>query len=712
LNFRDVLNLLGRYPGEIPLGAECAGVVVSVGGSVEDFVIGDRVLAIAADCFANTVITPAVSAVKMPDDWSFVDGASVSVAYLTASVALESLARVRAGQKVLIHAAAGGVGLAAVSLCQSLGAEVFATASFAKHAYLNGLGISEVANSRSPGFGASILAATGGTGVDVVLNLLDESFVDENLNVLAPAGSYIDITKPNGDIAKKIAATRADVQYHCFDLADVIRSSPFELRAQLRSLVDRIHSKSLRKLCVTCFPFDSYGKAFRELQRAGGIGKIVVTQSAQPACVSSMRKATVQGDRAYVIVGGFGDLGLLTAQSLLRHGAGLVVLVGRREIDNDLRQQIESICSDPERLMSLRADASDRGELASVLDQVRQRMPIGGIIHSSGVLADAMVQDQTPQTIDEVFDSKARVALHLHQLTLNDQPHLFVMYSSLASALGAPGQSNHSAANSLLDSLADYRLAKGLPVTCIQWGPWSEIGEAARRGATLRGDLRGVGAITTDAGRAMIDRFLTLSGVRFAASPLNVSEMPNRVQEHPLLQRIRKLSHSQLGAPAHLTSLVAESSPEERQDWVRMELVATLSQVLGIDSPTQVGVETAFSELGVDSLTGIEFIDAVNRKLGIKLQTSAIYDHPNVAAMTRYVMPQVFPPEVPTLTMSPPASSPASDKSSPSAGVQPAKVPEVKSSTEMLPMIAAVAAEDNVEERLADLLAELNKWKS
>ncbi|HBJ36745.1 MAG TPA: hypothetical protein DDZ51_18715, partial [Planctomycetaceae bacterium] len=711
LNFRDVLNLLGRYPGEIPLGAECSGVVVSVGSGVKEFAVGDRVIAIVPDCFASTVVTPAVSAVKMPEDWSFSDGASVSVAYLTASVALESLAQVQTGQRVLIHAAAGGVGLAAVSLCQSLGAEVYATASFAKHAYLNGLGISEVANSRATGFATSILATTDGLGVDVVLNMLDESFVDENLKALAPSGRYIDITKPVGDIEKTISVLRPDVQYRCFDLAEVIRKSPLELQAQLQSLVDRIESKLLRKIPSTCFPFDSANKAFRELQRANSIGKIVVTQDTQPGCVSSLRQTPIQSDRAYVIIGGFGDLGLLTAQSLIRRGAGLVALIGRREIDHDLRQRLDAICADSNRLLSLRADASDRQQLAAALDQVRQRMPIGGVVHSSGVLADAMLQDQTEQTITEVFDSKAVVALHLHQLTLDDRPQLFVMYSSLASALGAPGQSNHSAANALLDSLADYRLASGLPVTCIQWGPWSQIGEAARRGATMRGDLRGVGAITTEAGAEMIEHFLTLSGGCFAASPLTVLEMPNRVQEHPLLQKIRKITHAPLGGRDRPAASMEDKSPLERHNWVLAEITASLLQVLGIDSPNQVGVETAFSELGVDSLTGIEFVDAINRKLGIKLQTSAIYDHPNVSAMTRYVVPQIFSLQTPAPPLPIPAILPTCESSLLPSLTGPAEASLVEKSAELPPQTAAVEGEGNVEESLADLLAELNKWK-
>ena len=712
LNFRDVLNLLGRYPGEIPLGAECAGVVIAVGSHVDDFEIGDRVIAIAPDCFANTVVTPAVSAVRMPDTWTFADGASISVAYLTASVALESLAQVRSGQRVLIHAAAGGVGLAAVSLCQSLGAEVFATASFAKHAYLNGLGIGEIANSRSKGFAASIRAATNGKGVDVVLNMLDESFVDENLMALAPSGRYIDITKPSGDGAKRIAASRPDVEYHCFDLAEVIRNSPLELRAQLQSLVDRIESKSLRKIATTCFPFESATKAFRELQRASGIGKIVVTQNAQPASVSSLGRTTIQSDRAYVIVGGFGDLGLLTAKSLLNRGAGLVALIGRREIDIDLQQQIDSLCPTSDRLLALRADASDRHQLAVALDQVRQRFPIGGVIHSSGILGDAMVQDQTERTIGEVFDSKATVALHLHQLTLDDHPHLFVLYSSLASVIGAPGQSNHAAANALLDSLADYRLASGLPVVCIQWGPWLEIGEAARRGATMRVDLKGVGAISPQAGAAMIDRFLTLTGVRFAASPLNITAMPSRVQEHPLFQQIRIKSQSVGGVAITTTASVEGKSPLEQENWLRTEIVATLSQVLGIDDPSQVGFETAYSELGVDSLTGIEFIDAMNRKLGIKLQTSAIYDHPSVSEMTRFVMPQIFPPVTHASATPIPAMLPTGTTTLTPSVAQTVHATEIEKPADLLPQTAPVAVVEDVEESLADLLAELNKWKS
>jgi len=713
LNFRDVLNALGRYPDDVPLGAECAGTIIAVGKQVTDFDIGDHVIAIAPDCFATTVMTPAVTAVPLPKDWSFVDGASISVAYLTAAYALETIAKIQPGQRVLIHAAAGGVGLAAVSICQSMGAEVFATSSVAKQAFLNGLGISEVANSRVAGFAESIRTATNGGGVDIVLNLLDESFLAENLSILKPSGHYVDITKPSAGIANRVAELRADINYQCFDLADCLRHDPISMRQQWQSIVDRIAADELNLIPTTCFPIGSATKAFRELQRATVVGKIVVQQPTLPPAVRGATAVRIREDRAYVIVGGLGDLGMLTAAALLKQGAGLVALISRRELDHHHQTRLDNLSVDRNRLTCLRLDASDRSQLDQALQQIRQQLPIGGVIHSAGVLADDMLDNQTADTVAVVMDSKATVAWHLHELTLTDPIDLFSLYSSVASTLGAPGQSNHSAANSFLDALANYRLARSQPVTSINWGPWSGVGEAARRGASSRSDLRGIGLIEPATGEKLIARFLTLSCVRLLLSPLSVESMPPRLREMPLFEEIRETARNpSFGCLSGGRALMAVT-PGEGETAVSAEISSILKQVLGIDDDVQLSSEIPFSDLGLDSLTGIEFIDALNRKWAIKLATSASYDYPSVSAMTRYLTPLLYPPPTPECDL------PESTKSSVAAETALASVIALdhpgdsgaESSSTAGTLDDSTGAND-IEDGLADLIAELNQWKS
>ena len=215
LNFRDVLNVLGQYPGEPPLGAECSGVVKRVGKDVERFSPGDRVLVVAPDTFCDWLVVEQHLAIEIPAQLTLTEAATLPVAYLTASIALEEMGQLKSGDRVLIHAAAGGVGLAALQLAVAAGAEVFATASVSKHETLRKMGIQHVFDSRCTGFAAAILHATSGQGVDLLLNTLGQEFIHENVCCLAANGRYLDITKtphvrhtPRWSCAPTFVATR------------------------------------------------------------------------------------------------------------------------------------------------------------------------------------------------------------------------------------------------------------------------------------------------------------------------------------------------------------------------------------------------------------------------------------------------------------------------------------------------------------------------
>ena len=281
LNFRDVLNALGTYPGDAgELGSECAGTIAAIGPGVEGLSVGDPVVAITlAGAFRSYVTVPAAHAARRPRGLSAEDAATLPIAFLTAQYGLVHLAGIKPGDRVLIHAAAGGVGLAAVQVAQRAGAEVYGTAgSPAKRELLAGLGVRHVMDSRSLDFGSEVMARTGGLGVDVVLNSLAGDFIPTSLQTLGPGGRFIEIGKSGIWTQEKVARLRPDVVYATLDLGAVAAATPLVIDTMLRELVQDVRDGILKPLPRTMFTLSNAANAFRHMAQARHVGKIVLTQ--------------------------------------------------------------------------------------------------------------------------------------------------------------------------------------------------------------------------------------------------------------------------------------------------------------------------------------------------------------------------------------------------------------------------------------------------
>jgi acyl transferase domain-containing protein/acyl-CoA synthetase (AMP-forming)/AMP-acid ligase II/NADPH:quinone reductase-like Zn-dependent oxidoreductase/acyl carrier protein/SAM-dependent methyltransferase len=641
LNFRDVLNVLGRYEGDVPLGAECAGIVTRVGAAVRSCKVGDSVAALAPDSIAAFVTVVESLVVPIPAGIDIRAAASLPVAYLTGALALESFGRIQFGQRVLIHSATGGVGLAALEIARSRGATIFASASRAKHSHLFERGITRVYDSRTPAFAEAILADTAGAGVDLVLNTLDESYTSANLAVIARNGSYIDITKPGGMVAERVKQERPDVRYHAFDLALMARESPDSIQPWLQKVFARIGGGDWSPLPVQCYPLSSFRRALRRMQRAEHVGKLVVAPDPLPEGVARAHGITVRRNGAYVIAGGYGDLGLLTTRLLVREGAGLIALIGRTKPGPRQQAVIDELRDHGARIEVFTADVGNRPQLSEALAAIRERMPIVGVIHAAGVLADALIEEQSPEDSLRVFNPKVCGAWNLHVFTAGDQLDSFVLYSSIASVLGSPGQANHAAANGFLDGLAQHRLAAGLPATCLQWGPWAGIGEASRRGVAARNDLRGIGMLTSETGTEALRLGLHLSGMRLAVVPIALSDLPPRLGESGLFEQVSTPGADGGTRADDLWNELRGLPQSHRMEWAREQVAATLARVLAIEDARGIRPNTPLTDLGLDSLSSIDFIDALNRQWGISWPSSTIYDHTTVAALARRLVQQL-----------------------------------------------------------------------
>ncbi len=465
VNFRDVLVALGGAAGTVGdlrgtrIGGEGAGVVCGLGAGVEDLAVGDRVMGLMADAFGPLAVTDRRLLAALPEGWSFAQGASVPTVFLTALHALVDVAGLRAGERVLVHAAAGGAGMAAVQLAQHLGAEVFATASPEKWRALDALGVAEehIASSRTLDFGDVFLERTAGEGVDVVLGALAPEFVDASLRLLPRGGRYLEVGKADIRDPAALAASHPGVAYSAVDLLDV---EPRRIQELLGTLTELFAKGALRHTPIATWDVRAGRRALRHMSQARHVGKVVLTVP-QP----------LDGERTVLITGGTGGIGGLLARHLVeRHGARHLLLLSRGgaqapgapELSRELR---ELGCE----VRIAACDVAERAQLAALLAEIPAEHPLGAVVHAAGVLDDGVLTALTGERLFATMRPKLDAALHLHELTKDLDLTAFVVFSSAAATFGSPGQAGYAAANAALDALARLRGAGGLPATSMAW---------------------------------------------------------------------------------------------------------------------------------------------------------------------------------------------------------------------------------------------------
>lgn len=631
LNFRDVLNALDLYPGEAGLlGLECAGDVVAVGADVENFCVGDAVVAIAAGSFSQFVTTPAALAALKPPQIDVTAAATIPTAFLTATYALRELAHLKAGDRVLIHAAAGGVGQAAIQVAQQVGAEVFATASSSKWHVLRSQGIEHIFDSRSLGFADAVLSATRGKGVDVVLNSLTGEFIPKSLQALCLGGSWVEIGKTEVWTAAQVAAIRPDVRSFLVDLVELTQQQPARIQAMLRDLMPQFQSGLLHPLPQTCFPANQAIEAFRFMQRAQQIGKIVVTQS-------HSTEPLIRSDGTYLITGGYGGVGLQVARWLIEQGATHLILVGRAP--SSAAQTAIWALQQRASVEIVQADIADREQVAALLASPDCSL-LRGIIHAAGILDDGILLQQTWSRFAAVMAPKVQGAWNLHTFTQTRPLDFFVMFSSAASLIGSAGQANYAAANAFLDALSHYRRSLGLPALSINWGAWNQVGMASRIQSAMR---TGMAPIEPEQGLEILACLLRHSEAQVGVLPLDLD--PWQAPASPFFAQLPTRSAS-TASQSHEQSALAPPDSQSLASHIR----AQIGKILGVDGAT-LDSNQGLSELGIDSLTAVELRNTLQKQLGCPLPSTLLFDYPTIAALTQYLQ-QTLCPELRTAVCS------------------------------------------------------------
>jgi polyketide synthase 12/myxalamid-type polyketide synthase MxaB len=652
LNFRDVLIALGMYPDpEALIGGECAGEIVGVGPGVDALRVGDRVMAMAPGAFGTVVNARAELVAPVPADLSLDAAATVPSAFVTATYALRHLARLAPGERVLIHAAAGGVGQAAVQLAQAVGAEIFATAgSPEKRAHLRGQGVQHVMDSRSVEFVDQIREATDGEGVDVVLNSLADEFVSASFSAVRAGGRFVELGKRRIWSPDRARQERCDVDYHLVDLAAEAAERPELIGGLLESARAELEAGSIQPLSYHVFESDAVIDAFRFMAQARHIGKIVVVRSGPEPGASRYPVRGLRPDATYLVTGGTGGLGLEVARWMAEGGARHVALLARRQPGSDADGTVRELREHGVDVQTLQADVSDWDQLAGSLKTMAANMPpLGGVVHAAGVLKDGVLLNQTWDDFFEVMAPKVQGAWNLHQLTREADLDFFVMFSSIASVVGSPGEGNHAAANAFLDVLAHTRRSAGLPAQSINWGVWSEVGAAAEHGVSERVEIHGMGSVTPAEGIRALTLFMRDDRTGGAIMPVDWDRFVCELDE-----RHRSTFYSELagegsrpGAKPAAPSIREELDglPEARRllklgAWVREQARC----VLGLETADAVVPDQPLQEIGLDSLMAVELRNRLRTGLDVEasLPATLVFDHPTVDALTTHIAREVL----------------------------------------------------------------------
>ncbi|MEU8878115.1 type I polyketide synthase [Streptomyces javensis] len=641
VNFREVLVALDVVPGgDRPAGGEAAGVVTEVGPGVTGFSVGDRVMGLVTGAYAGPVaVADHRTLMPLPTGWTYAQGAAAPVAFLTAYYGLTDLGGVRPGDRVLIHAAAGGVGMAAVRIARHLGAEVFATAGPAKWSEVRAAGVSasHLASSRTTRFEHTFREVLGEHRIDVVLNSLTGEFVDASLRLTAEGGRFLEMGKTDIRDADEIGLRHPSVRYRAFDL--VLDAGADRIQAMLAELAALIGQGALTPLPVRAWDVRRAAEALRYVSQARHVGKVVLTvpRPWDPA-------GTV------LLTGASGTLGGMLARHLVaERGIRHLLLLSRRGRDAETAVALEAELTalGASSVTFAACDVADREAVRGVLAAIPPQRPLTAVVHAAGALSDGLVGSLGRTDVDAVFRPKADGAAVLDELTRRHDLAGFVMFSSAAGVTGNAGQANYAAANAFLDALAERRAAEGLPAQSLAWGLWADTSDlTATLSETGRARIArsGVRALSATAALDLFDQALS----RDEALLLAIDVDPSGEAEPPPLwhnlvrRRVRRVVAATPVAETSTADLLADVPAAERVQVLTDLVCAHTAAVLGHDAE-RVDPLRAFGEIGFDSLSAVELRNRLNAATGLRLPATTVFSNPNPQALARKLAAELFP---------------------------------------------------------------------
>lgn len=645
LNFRDLMWVLGLLPDDMlengytgpALGLECAGRVSRVGADVKGVQQGERVLAMAPSAFSTHAIVAAERVARIPDGLSYGGAATIPVAFLTAYYALITLAKIKRNEWVLIHGAAGGVGLAAIQVAQNKGAKIIATAgSVAKREMLRSLGIVHVLDSRAVNITEDVRKIVP-EGVDVVLNSLAGDAMERSIACLRPFGRFVELGKRDyvSNTHIGLRPFRRNLSYFGVDV-DQLTGAHRALGEKVFREVMRQFAKGVyRPLPHSVFAAADVADAFELIQRSHHVGKIVVQPPKPQDLKSTPQTFAFSAAGTHVITGAFGGFGLETAKWLFDRGARHIVMVGRRAAPTQEAQKVlADLKSAGAKVMAAACDVSDALAVQKLFEDIDATMPpVAGIIHSAMVLDDAIIPNLDFERFTNVLNPKVLGADNLDAVTRNRKLDYFVMFSSVTTSMGNPGQGNYVAANAYMEGLARKRHAEGLPALAIGWGPILDVGVLARN-EKLQQNLKkvmGVSGLRAREALELMHHALSYAPLHPDAAVMTIS--PNDggfssdllpVLKSPTYARLTRGGRAADGGAAQIDvkALLKSEGTDKARVKISDVIVTHLARVL--HAPEEdISRTRPLADIGLDSLMALELVSGLEQTFGISVPLSA-----------------------------------------------------------------------------------------
>ncbi len=662
LNFKDVLRALGELKNSANrIGGEAAGIVTRVGSQVKGIKPGDAVISRdpAGGGFSSHLMARQKFISLKPEFLTFEEASTVSVSFLTAYYGLFELGRLKKGERVLIHAGTGGVGMAAVQLALEAGAEVFSTAgSPRKRALLQEMGVSHVLNSRTLEFADQIMELTAGKGVHLVLNALTGDFLKQSLLVLAQRGRFIELGKREILTPQQVRAINSTASYQAFDIADVLAGSPDGGKDMMEKIFRKFVRGTIRPLPVHVFGMHKANLAFRFMSQARHIGRITLSHRRALREKYLKNETPLRKDGAYVITGGMGGLGMEIASRMAAHPVGTIVLTGRRTPTADTLSRIETMRAAGANILVTQCDISVKKDCDRLFEQIdRLPHPLCGIIHAAGVLEDRTIAQQSWDRFAAVLAPKVQGSWNLHQATKDRLLDFFVLFSSVSSTIGNRGQSNYAAGNSFMNSLAHYRRALGLCANSICWGPWAEAGMAAagdRPGEKMA--QNGILGIRLQEGISAMFSIIQKDLVTPTVLDMNWDLFLDTIPEDLADTYFEKFKAGKTGAASsfakteaeedigiHLSVLqqIKDANPPERLPLVVALIRKMVGRVMGYEDASMVPPDVSLTRMGLDSLMVMDFRNQLKKRLSILLPFTLLAKQPTPEDIAVHILKEM-----------------------------------------------------------------------
>ena len=613
LNFRDVMVTLGLLPALAyersalgrEVGMEASGVVRRAGMAVEGLEPGDEVIFVDGGCIANRAVVGQHRVFPKPAGLTMEEAASSLSVYVTAYYSLIHLARLRKGQRVLIHSAMGGIGQAAIALANNVGAEIYATAgSESKRSQLLALGVRAAFDSHSEDWYEGLMKATGGQGVDVVLNSLAGRHVAHCLQALRAGGWHCEIGKVDiyADSALGLRVFRKNLRFTAIDLDRLMVDDPLLSRELSEACLDLLDRGVVPPLPVTVFSYGAYAKALRMMTTGQHQGKLVLKAppaSADPDFPIDDRRPLLDPDATYLVTGGLGGFGQRLLPYLVTAGARHLTLMDRdperRRSEYWLRQSTTlAAMGEGVEIDLVQGDVAIEADVRRCVANVKR--PLKGVFHLAGTLDDCLLADMTADSIARVFAPKAHGALHLHNATAGLPLDHFVLVSSMSSAFGNPGQINYSAANAYLDGLAASRRRQGLPALSYNLAAVADAGMAARNLGVLR--------LMRAAGMPPVSSYFAIANLDYALRTLGDSDHLITALFKRVLWSVDSADYMRTGRLMSNQDAFEVGSDEQLTvGGVMAQIAAKVAELCGHDEG---GLEEPLSSFGLNSISVAE----------------------------------------------------------------------------------------------------------